>query len=258
MTTRTEGDNMTDRPTASKDKVVVLVKAGRLQAWDHVSPEKQRYYAREHVELIFEVGHKYGIQRLEAFRLMGYQQPWHRFWVIEFPTLEGAEEWIQAEMAPPYGSHGYWEYYLARPWGPDYFSTWVTRERKPQPPIADQEPGSIPGLEVDLDSVVVLMFGRGLPGSDLMSVKDRGDQEHVDLMKSVAREHGLMRLEGFRLIAPQDAWHRAWVIEFPTMAGAEAWMEAEVRPTYGTYNTKIYFPARNLFCADISRFKPGS
>ena len=168
-----------------------------------MSPEKQRDYTREHVDLVMEAGHRHGITRLEAFRLMGYQQPWHRFWVIEFPTFEGAEEWIQAEMAPPYGSHGYWEYYLARPWGRDYFSTWVTRERKPMPPLKDQEPGSIPGLQVDRESVVVLMFGRGLPGSDLMSVEERGDREHVDLMKQVAREHGLMRLEGFRLIAPQ-------------------------------------------------------
>ena len=126
---------MTDWPTLSTDRVIVLVKAGRLQSWDHVSPEKQRDYTREHVDLVMEVGHRHGITRLEAFRLMGYQQPWHRFWVIEFPTLEGAEEWIQAEMAPPYGSHGYWEYYLARPWGRDYFSTWVTRERKPMPPL---------------------------------------------------------------------------------------------------------------------------
>ena len=248
---------MPDRPTLSTDRVVVLVKAGRLQSWDHVSPEKQRDYTREHVDLVMEVGHRHGITRLEAFRLMGYQQPWHRFWVIEFPTLEGAEEWIQAEMAPPYGSHGYWEYYLARPWGRDYFSTWVTRERNPMPPLEDQEPGSIPGLQVDRESVVVLMFGRGLPGSDLMSVEERGDREHVELMKQVAREYGLMRLEGFKLIAPQDSWHRAWVIEFPTMAGAEAWMEAEVQPTYGTYSSKVYYPARNYFCADLSRFKPG-
>ena len=113
---------MPDRPTLSTDRVIVLVKAGRLQSWDHVSPEKQRDYTREHVDLVMEVGHRHGITRLEAFRLMGYQQPWHRFWVIEFPTFEGAEEWIQAEMAPPYGSNGYWEYYLARPWGRDYFS----------------------------------------------------------------------------------------------------------------------------------------
>ena len=41
------------------------------------------------------------------------------------------------------------------------------------PPLDDQEPGSIPGLQVDRESVVVLMFGRGLPGSDLMSVEER-------------------------------------------------------------------------------------
>jgi uncharacterized protein (DUF1330 family) len=243
-------------PRVNKDKVVVLVKAGRLQSWDHVTPEKQQDYIRQHVELILEVGYKYGIQRLESFRLMGYQQPWHRFWVIEFPTLEGAEQWIEAEMAPPYGSDGYWEYYLARPWDPDYFSSWITLERKPMLPLAKENDHSIPALKVDDESVVVLMFGRGLPGTDLMSAEDRGDQEHVDLMKNVALKHGLMRLEGFRLIAPQDTWHRAWVIEFPSMEGAEAWMQAEVQPVYGTYNTKIYYLAKNYFCADINRFKP--
>ena len=82
-------------------------------------------------------------------------------------------------------------------------------------------------------------------------------------MKQVAREHGLMRLEGFRLIAPQDAWHRAWVIEFPTMAGAEAWMEAEVQPTYGTYSSKVYYPGAELLLrrpltvqADLGRLTP--
>ena len=247
---------MADLPTTNKDSVVVLVKAGRLQNWDLLTAEKQQDYVRQHVELILKVGHKYGIQRLEAFRLMGLQQPWHRLWVIEFPTLEGAEEWIQAEMAPPYGSYGYWEYYLARPWGSDYFSSWATQKRRIMPPITNQALHRIPALEVDVATTVVLMFGRRLPGSDLMSIADRGDQEHVDLMKSVARKHDLLRLEGFKLIAPQDAWHLAWIIEFPTIVGAEAWMQAEVKPVYGTYNSKVYHLARNYFCADIDRFKP--
>ncbi|MDP7579684.1 MAG: hypothetical protein QGF12_09175 [SAR202 cluster bacterium] len=247
---------MQDMPTAAKDRVVVIAKTGRLQSWDMLSMEDQEKYTRDHLDLILDVGSKYGIERLEAFRLIGIHQPWERMWLAEFPTFEGAEEWIQAEMAPPYGSDGYWEYYLARPWGPDYFSTWVINKRKTMAPLKCQNPNDIAGLKVDEESVVILMFGRGLPGSDLMSIDDRGDKEHVDLMKAIASEYGLMRLEGFKLIAPLDQWHRAWVIEFPTMAGAEAWMEAEVLPVYGTYNKKTYYLARNYFCADIARFKP--
>ena len=132
---------MTDRPAVSMDRVVVLVKAGRLQRLGPRESRRSNATIRGSTSTsCLKTGHRHGITRLEAFRLMGYQQPWHRFWVIEFPTFEGAEEWIQAEMAPPYGSHGYWEYYLARPWGRDYFSTWVTRDRKPMPPL--QGPGA--------------------------------------------------------------------------------------------------------------------
>ena len=248
---------MSDIPNVNKDKVVILVKAGRLQSWDFVDLKKQESYINEHIELIKEVGYKYGIQRLEAFKLINYQQPWHRFWIIEFPTLEGAEAWIEAEMAPPYGSHGYWEYYLARPWGPNYFSTWPNKKYNPiNKPIINTNKNTIPALEVNENNIVVIMFGRTLPGSDILDIKSRGDQEHVDLMQKVAKDHGLIRLEGFRLIAPQDSWHRAWIIEFPDLEGAEAWIKAEVEPTYGSHNSKIYHIARNYFLTDISRFKP--
>ena len=46
-------------------------------------------------------------------------------------------------------------------------------------------------------------------------------------MLDVAREHGLMRLEGFRLVTAQGPWQHYWVMEFPTLEGAEAWIEAE-------------------------------
>ena len=137
-------------PTVNKDKVVILVKAGRLQSWDFIDLKKQESYIKEHVELIKETGYKYGIQRLESFKLINYQQPWHRLWVIEFPTFEGAEAWIESEMAPPYGSHGYWEYYLARPWGPDYFSKWPTKAYNPiNRPIIDTDENTIPALEIN-------------------------------------------------------------------------------------------------------------
>ena len=85
------------------------------------------------------------------------------------------------------------------------------------------------------DSVVVLFKGGRLPAWHDLSpeTRDAYEQEHIDLMLSVAREHGLRRIEGFRLITAQGPWVRYWVIEFPTMAGAEAWIEAEIRPPYG-------------------------
>ena len=35
------------------------------------------------------VAHEYGMMTLEGFKLMEPKQPWERFWVLEFPTLEG-------------------------------------------------------------------------------------------------------------------------------------------------------------------------
>ena len=102
------------------------------------------------------------------------------------------------------------------------------------------------------------MFGRTLPGSDILDINSRGDKEHVNLMKKIAKDYGLIRLEGFRLIATQDSWHRVWIIEFPTLEGAEAWIKAEVEPVYGSHNSKIYHIARNYFLTDINRFKPKS
>ena len=39
-------------------------------------------------------------------------------------------------------------------------------------------------------------------------------------------------------MAPQQSWERFWVIEFPTLMGAEAWIDAEWhRPTVVTATT---------------------
>ena len=72
----------------------------------------------------------------------------------------------------------------------------------------------------------------------------RGDTEHIELMQLVAREHGLMCLEAFQLMGAQDAWHRAWLIEFPTLTGAEAWIDAEVLPPHGRYSQKTFYLSR--------------
>lgn len=88
---------MTEAPDVSRDSVVVLFKGGRLPEWDDLSADVQRAYSQQHVDLMLSVAREHGMMGLEGFRLMGPVQPWARFWVIEFPTLEGAEAWIDAE-----------------------------------------------------------------------------------------------------------------------------------------------------------------
>lgn len=247
---------MSARPSLGKDSVVVLLKAGRLPAWHRLTPDKQRDHAQEHVDLMLSVAREHRMMRLEGFKLIGPQQPWERFWTIEFPSMEGAEAWIHAEMAPPYGSYGHYEYYLARRWGKDFFSIWVTRPPAPRAPLQGPHPHRVPVIEVDRSSVVILLFGRGLSEFDATPREERGDAEHIELMHSVAREHGLMRLEAFSLVGPQPDWHRAWIIEFPTLAGAEAWIDAEVRPPYGSYRRKTMLLARKWAPDNFAAWAP--
>ena len=235
---------MAKGPTVSNDSVVVLFKGGRLPAWHRVAPEDQRAYERTHVDLMLDVARRRALMGVEGYKLLGPQQSWEKFWVIEFPTIEGAEEWIEAEMAPPYGTYGSYEYYVARRWGAYHFSQWVTRPRAPRRLSEDADPAKTPPLDVDRSSVVVLLFGMGLPEYDYTPAEERGDTQHIELMKSIAREHGLMCLEAFKLVSPQPDWHRAWVIEFPTLEGAEAWMDGEVAPPYGSYRRKSMVLAR--------------
>ena len=56
--------------------------------------------------------------------------------------------------------------------------------------------------EVSKGSVIILYKGGRLPTwHDLTpAARDAYQQEHVDLMLSGAREHGLMRLEAFKLM----------------------------------------------------------
>ena len=234
---------MATTPEVSKDSVIILYKGGRLPTWHDLTPAEQDAYQQEHVDLMLSVAREHGLMRLEGFKLMTPQRSWERFWVIEFPTLTGAEAWIDAEMAPPYGRYGYYEYYAARHWERDHFSQWVTRP--PEPVVPDgTDPHSVPALDVDRDSVVALLFGRWRSEASEATPEARGDSEHIELMQSVAREHGLMRLEAFKLIGSQDLWHRAWLIEFPSLTGAEAWIDAEVLPPHGRYSTKTFYLAR--------------
>ena len=225
------------------DSVVVLYKGGRLPSWDALAPDEQSDFQDQHVELMLSIAAEHELMQLEGFRLITPQQEWERFWTIEFPSVSGAQAWIEAEMRPPYGRHGFYEYYMSLRWRPDYFNEWVVN---PAPVTArrSQDPRSVPDLSVKRDSVILLMFGRWRPESDRPSPEERGDAERTAHMKAVAVEHGLMRYEAYKLIGPQSDWHLAWVLEFPEVAGAEAWVDAEVRPPHSQHSTRSFFLAR--------------
>ena len=226
------------------DSVVVLYKGGRLPTWDALTPEQQEEFQQLHVDSMLAVSREHRLIHLEGFRLMTPQHNWERFWTIEFPTLAGAQAWIDNEVAPPYGRYGYYEYYMALRWRPDYFSSWVTHPAPPAEVPPGANPRAVPQLTVSRDSVVVLMFGRWRPESGEMTPEERGDDERVEMMQSVARHHGLMRYEAFKLIGPQEDWHLVWVLEFPELAGAESWINAEVQPPHGRYATRSFYLAR--------------
>lgn len=230
-------------PTLPEDSIVVLYKGGRLPSWDGLTPDQQTQYQEQHVRLMLSVARDHGLRRLEGFRLMTPQHNWERFWTIAFPTLSGARAWIDAEVAPPYGRYGYYEYFMAMPWRPGYFSSWVTAPA-PDPSPGAANPHNIPDLDIDRGSVVVLKFGRWLPGSSDVDPEERGDEVHTELMRDIAEVHGLRRYEAFKLIGPQEDWHLVWVLEFPTLAGAETWIDAEVQPPHGQYATRSFFLAR--------------
>lgn len=207
---------MANEPQADKSSVVVLLKGGRQPEYDDLTQAEIDEYSQEHIDLMLDVVRDHKMKVIEGYKLIAPQGPWVRFWVVEFPTLEGAEAWIEAELKPPLGLYGHYEYYLARRWGPDLFSTWETRPRRTTP-VPEADPSVLPPLGVDRNSLVILLFGRYRLEGALATPEQRGDAEHVALMKSIAQEHGLMRLEAFRLITPQPDWHRAWVVEFPTL-----------------------------------------
>ena len=230
-------------PDHDTNNIVVLFKGGRLPTWHQLSDKDRREFEQAHVDLMLSVGQEYGMRRLEGFRLIGPQDVWQRFWLIEFPSMKGAEKWIQAEMAPPYGLYGYYEYYFSRRFKSEEFSKWVTQPAPPTIPL-DADPHTVPELTIDTGSVVVLMFARYRPDVEALTPKERGDEQHVELMQSIARDHGLMRLEAFQLLTPQNDWHRAWIIELPTLEAAEVWLDSEESLPHGMHATRTVYLAR--------------
>jgi hypothetical protein len=228
---------------AAEESIVVLVRAGRLPEWHDVPPERQTAFEQEHVDLMLSVGREHGLLGIEGFLLITAQGPWHRYWVIELPDLAGAEAWIEAEMRPPYGAFGFYDYELARRHAREEFDRWPVRPPPAVIPLRSDPREMVP-LGVRTDSIVILLFGRWRPEAEMTPPEVRGDDEHVELMQSVAREYGLMRIEAYRLLAPKHDYHRAWVIEFGALEDAEAWLRAEVLPPHGRFSDKRFFLAR--------------
>ena len=234
---------MTVTSSLAPDSIVVLFKGGRLPEWHDLSRADRDRFEQEHVDLMLSVGREHGLMGIEGFRLITAQGPFVRYWVIEFPTLAGAEAWIEAEMRPPYGAYGYYEYELARRHAVEQLATWPSRARPEIVPLTSAPHDRGP-LAARTDSIVILLFGRWRPEAERVDATLRGDDEHNELMLGVARDRGLMRIEAFRLLAPKADYHRAWVIEFATLADAEAWLDAEVLPPHGRYSEKRYLLAR--------------
>ena len=229
--------------SVSRDSVVVLFKGGRLPTWHGLTPETQQSYSQQHVDLMLSIARKHRLMKLEGFKLWTPYRRWERFWIIEFPDLEGAEEWIDAEVAPSYGSYGYHDYYLARRLNSDPLPSPIVPPRAAKDKKSDGEPRIIPTLDVDRDSVVVLLFSRLRPDAAEISPEERGDTEHVERMRAVALDRGLMRMEVFRLIGLQSDWHQVRVAEFPTFEGAEAWVECETLPPRSRYHDQAMYLA---------------
>ena len=71
---------------------------------------------------------------------------------------------MDAEMRPPYGLYGYYEYDLSRAFAPDRFASWVS-DPLPRPARTAGDPHHVPELGADPDHIVVVMFERMRPSA---------------------------------------------------------------------------------------------
>ena len=228
--------------SAQGASVVILFRGGRLPEWHQLDETQRRDYERQHVDLMLSVSERHGLIGLHGYRLLAPRNSWERFWTIEFPDLAGAEAWMSAEVEPPYGRYGFYDYSLARRWQPEGLA-WLPR--KPEPPVApDADPHVIPPLTVDPASIVVLAFGGWRRGSDQVDPRTYGDEEHQQRLQEVARGHGLIHGEVFRRFGTSTKGEFLWLIEFPRLAGAEAWIEAETTPLARVQQKRNFHLAR--------------
>lgn len=212
------------------ENVVILFRGGRLPEWHQLDEARRTDYERRHVDLMLSVSDRHGLIGLHGYRLLGPRGNWERFWTIEFPDLAGAEAWMSAEAEPPYGRYGYYDYTLARRWQQECLN-WLPRKAEP-PVTPGADARSIPILSADPSSVVLLAFGGRHRGTD---ADDSGahDEERWRRMRKVSRDHGLIHGEVFRLMGASDRGDYAWILEFPGLAGIEAWIDAETAPPLG-------------------------
>ena len=202
--------------------ITILFKGGRLPSWHRLSQKEKGDFEQRHVDLMLAVASQYQMRRLEGFRLIAPQGDWERFWLIEFPTFPGVEAWVKAEMAPPYGRYGYYDYEMARQILPEADRRWLSKAANQVTPMAE-DPHTIPSLTIDNDSVVVFLFMKG----ERIELPDTGNRSEREQIATLANRFGATRLEQFQLIAPKGDWDRVWLVELPVLAEAEAFIEAE-------------------------------
>jgi hypothetical protein len=188
------------------------------------------------------VAARHGLLSIEGYRLLTPMGDWQRWWTMGFPDLAGAEAWMQAEVAPPYGRYGYYEYELARRCMPSALD-WLPQRAAPEP-ATNADPRVVPTLAVDRGTIVVISFGGWTHGSDQVPAGTRGDGQRSQRLQAVAEEHGLLHGELFRLLGAGREGELAWLLEFPTLAGAEAWIEAEGMPAAASYQRRHFHLAR--------------
>lgn len=213
--------------SGSGENVVILFRGGRLPEWLLLDETRRTDYERRHVDLMLSVSDRHGLIGIHGYRLLGPRSNWERFWTIEFPDLAGAEAWMSAEAEPPYGSYGYYDYTLARRWQPECLN-WLPRKAEP-PVTLGIDPHIIPTLSADPSSIVLLAFGGRHRGADAYDPEEH-DDERWRRMRKVSRDHGLMHGEVFRLLGASDQGEYTWILEFPDLAGIEAWIDAETAP----------------------------
>ena len=206
------------------DPIIVLYRGGRLPGWHHLQAAQRAAYQDEHVALTLEVGAAHG--------LLAPMDNWERWWTMRFADLGGAEAWMQSEIAPPYGRYGFYSYTLAPSWRPQSLA-WLPRQPAPTP-AGGTDPHQVPVLSAARGSIVVIAFGGWSPGSDTISPASRGDAERQRRLQLVAREHGLLHGELFRPLGPGPDGEIVWLVEFPTLSGAEAWIGAGTLPPAGS------------------------
>ena len=232
---------MFEKSNIKNDSVVVLFKGGRLSSWYDLSSEHQDAYSVEHIALMKSVVNTYKMMKLEGYKLLSPINDWQRFWTIEFPTFEGAEAWIKAEMEPPYGRYGYYNYYLARRIDLNTVNL-VVKEAETTSEVRGEDLNHT-NLTEDQASVVVITFEMSLPGSDLIAPNVLDNKKYSKQINSVAERYGLMRLEAYKLITPQSNWHTTVITEFPTIDGAKVWIDLQENQSYVRFKTRTNYLA---------------